>query len=246
MLFDFFKKKDVIPEFNFSSLRTDMHSHLIPGIDDGAKTMDQSVALVRKLKDLGFSKIVTTPHIMADYYRNTPDIIKSGLDDVREELLLQSIDIEIEAAAEYYLDETFEAKLDSGDILTFGDKYLLFELSFVNPPNNLEYLIKKMNDKGYKPILAHPERYSYFTNGLDDYYRIREYGCYFQLNSISLIGYYDKSSQRLAKELLNSSMIDFLGSDMHHTKHASALQETLSSKFLISVLKDGNFMNEVL
>ena len=246
MLFDFFKKKAVIPEFNFSSLKTDMHSHIIPGIDDGARTMDQSIALIRKLKDLGFTKIITTPHIMADYYRNTPDIIKAGLDDVRKELQSQYIDMEIDAAAEYYIDETFETKLDSGDILTFGDKHLLFELSFVNPPNNLEYLIKKMNDKGYKPILAHPERYSYFTSGLDDYYRIREYGCYFQLNTISLIGYYDRFSQRLAKELLNSSMIDFLGSDMHHTKHASALQESLSSKFLISVLEDGNFMNEVL
>jgi protein-tyrosine phosphatase len=246
MLFDIFKKKNVIPDFNFSSLKTDMHSHIIPGIDDGARTMDQSIELIKRIKDLGFSNIVTTPHIMADYYRNTPEIIKSGLDDVRAELLAQSIDINIEAAAEYYLDETFEAKLDSRNILTFGDKYLLFELSFVNPPNNLEYLIKKMNDKGYKPILAHPERYPYFTNGLDDYYRIREYGCYFQLNTISLIGYYDKYSQRIAKELLNSSMIDFLGSDMHHTKHASALQESLSSNFLISVLKDGNFMNEVL
>ena len=246
MLFDFFKKKNPISEFNFSSLKTDMHSHIIPGIDDGAQTMEQSITLIRKLKDLGFTKIVTTPHIMADYYRNTPDIIKAGLDDVRAELQLQSIDMDIDAAAEYYLDETFEAKLDKGEILTFSDNYLLFELSFVNPPHNLEYLIKKMNDKGYKPILAHPERYSYFTNGLDDYYRIKEYGCYFQLNTISLIGYYDKYSQRLAKELLNSSMIDFLGSDMHHTKHASALQESLSSKSVIAALQDGNFMNEVL
>lgn len=246
MLFDFFKKKETLPALDFSSLKTDMHSHLIPGIDDGAQTMEQSITLIKKLMELGYTKIITTPHIMADYYRNTPDIILSGLDNVRAELQAQSIAIEIEAAAEYYLDETFENKLNTGNILSFSDNYLLFELSFVNPPNNIENIIKKMNDKGYKPILAHPERYGYFKNGLDDYYRIKEYGCYFQLNTISLIGYYDKNSQRVAKELLNNNMIDFLGSDMHHTKHASALKEALTSKHVIEALKESYLLNDEL
>jgi protein-tyrosine phosphatase len=246
MLFDFFKKKETSPQRSFASLKTDMHSHIIPGIDDGAQTMEQSIMLIKKLMELGYTKIITTPHIMADYYRNTPEIILAGLDNVRTQLQAQSIDIQIEAAAEYYLDETLESKLDTGNILTFSDNYLLFELSFVNPPSNMERIIKKMNDKGYKPILAHPERYSYFKNGLDDYYRIKEYGCYFQLNTISLIGYYDKNSQRTAKELLNNNMIDFLGSDMHHTKHASALKETLTSKLVMDVLDDGCLMNDEL
>ncbi|TAF43750.1 MAG: capsular biosynthesis protein [Sphingobacteriales bacterium] len=246
MFFDFFKKNDTLPKLDFSSLKTDMHSHFIPGIDDGAQTMEQSIVLIKKMLDLGYTKIITTPHIMADYYRNTPEIILSGLDKVRAELQAQSIDIEIDAAAEYYLDETFENKLNSGNILSFSDKYLLFELSFVNPPSNIEYMIKKMNDKGYKPILAHPERYSYFKNGLDDYYRIKEYGCYFQLNTMSLIGYYDKNSQRTARDLITNNMIDFLGSDMHHTKHASALKETLSSKYVIEALQENYLMNDEL
>lgn len=246
MLFDFFKKKTTEPSIDFSTLKTDMHSHIIPGIDDGAQNMEQSIILIKKLIDLGYTKIITTPHIMADYYRNTPDIILAGLDNVRTELQRQNIDINIEAAAEYYLDETFEAKLDSGKILTFGDNYILFELSFANPPSNLEYIIQKMNDKGYKPILAHPERYPYFTNGLDDYYRIKEYGCYFQINTISFTGYYDKASQRIANELLNSSMIDFLGSDMHHPKHAAALKDALRNKNVIELLKDGSLMNDAI
>jgi len=246
MFFDFFKNKNTLPKLDYSSLKTDMHSHFIPGIDDGAQTMEQSITLIKKMIDLGFTKIITTPHIMADYYRNTPEIILSGLDKVRAELQAQSIDIEIEAAAEYYLDETFENKIDTGNILTFSDKYLLFELSFVNPPSNIETMVKKMNDKGYKPILAHPERYSYFKNGLDDYYRIKEYGCYFQMNTISLVGYYDKNSQRTAKDLISNNMIDFLGSDMHYTKHASALKEALKSKYVIEALQEGYLLNEYL
>ncbi len=244
MLFDFLKKKTTDITLDFSTLQTDMHSHIIPGIDDGAQNIEQSITLLKKLIDLGYTKIITTPHIMADYYRNTPDIILAGLDTVRKELHRLNIDIKIEAAAEYYLDETFEAKLDTGNILTFGDKYILFELSFVNPPSNLEYIIKKMNDKGYKPILAHPERYPYFKHGLDDYFRIKEYGCYFQINTISFTGYYDKASQRIANELLNSSMIDFLGSDMHHTKHAAALKNALSNKNVVELLNDGSLMND--
>ncbi len=244
MLFDFLKKKTTDITLDFSTLQTDMHSHIIPGIDDGAQNIEQSITLIKKLIDLGYTKIITTPHIMADYYRNTPDIILAGLDTVRKELHRLNIDIKIEAAAEYYLDETFEAKLDSGNILTFGDKYILFELSFVNQPSNLEYIIKKMNDKGYKPILAHPERYPYFKHGLDDYFRIKEYGCYFQINTISFTGYYDKASQRIANELLNSSMIDFLGSDMHHTKHAAALKNALSNKNVVELLNEGSLMND--
>lgn len=246
MLFDFLKKRSTETDINFSSLQTDMHSHIIPGIDDGAQNMEQSITLIKRLMDLGFTKIVTTPHIMSDYYRNTPDIILAGLDGVRKELQRQNIDIQIDAAAEYYLDETLEAKIDSGNILSFGDKYVLFELSFVNPPNNIEHIIKKLNDKGYKPILAHPERYPYFIHGMDDYYRIKEYGCYFQVNTISFTGYYDKATQRIAKELLNSSMIDFLGSDMHHTRHASALKDALNSKNVIELIKDGSLMNDVI
>ena len=141
-MFNFFKKATKEPQINFAQLGVDMHSHIIPGIDDGAQNMGQSLALIHAYKDMGFRKIVTTPHIMADYYRNTREIIESGLDDLREELLAQNIDFEVEAAAEYYLDETFETKLDKGDMLTIGDNFLLFEISFVNYPQNLMDFIK--------------------------------------------------------------------------------------------------------
>ncbi len=246
MLFDLFKKKNKEPEFLFNSLKVDMHSHLIPGIDDGAQNLEESIALTKAFIDLGFKKIITTPHIMADYYRNTPDIVLEGLDLWREELHKQNINIEVEAAAEYYLDEAFENKLDKGNLLTMGNNYLLFELSFINFPNNMEDMVKKMNDKGYKPILAHPERYPYLYSSIDLYYQIKEYGCYFQMNTIALTGHYGKQTQKIAEQLVESNLIDFLGSDMHRLQHAIALKESLHHPLLKKLLFEHSLMNERL
>lgn len=245
-MFNLFKKAKQVPEINFSQLGVDMHSHIIPGIDDGSQNMGQSLALIHAYKDMGFRKIITTPHIMADYYRNTREIIESGLDELREELVLQNIDFEVEAAAEYYLDETFETKLDKGDMLTMGDGFLLFEISFVNYPQNLTDIIKKIQDKGYKPILAHPERYPYFFESMDHYQRIKETGCYLQLNTIALTGYYGKGSQKIAEELVDRMLIDFIGSDMHHIKHAIALKRSLSLPYVYKLLTDYQLQNVLL
>src|SRR6476661_2927111 len=211
-MFSFFKKKKEA-KYNFTNIGVDMHSHILPGIDDGAPTVKESVLLVKRLMDLGFTKLIATPHIMADYYRNTPDTIKKALDILNQELQDQNIEIPIEAAAEYYLDETFDNKINQGNLLTMGNNYLLFELSYINNPNNLKETIQRLNDKGYKPILAHPERYPYLYGNIENYYKIREYGCYFQLNTISLSGYYGKQTQKTAEELVDNMMIYFLGSD---------------------------------
>lgn len=245
-MFNLFKKVRQEPQINFSQLGVDMHSHVIPGIDDGSQNMGQSLALIQAYKDMGFRKIITTPHIMADYYRNTREIIENGLDDLREELLAQNIDFEVDAAAEYYLDETFETKLDKGNMLTIGDNFLLFEISFVNYPQNLTDIIKKIQDKGYKPILAHPERYPYFFESIDHYHRIKEIGCYLQLNTIALTGYYGKGSQKIAEELVDRMLIDFIGSDMHHIKHAIALKRSLSLPYVYKLLTDYQLQNMLL
>ncbi len=143
MLFNFFKKKEVVPQIDFSSIKVDLHSHLIPGVDDGAQTLAESVELVKKIAALGYKKIITTPHIMADFFRNSPDTILPGLDLLKTELEAQQIDMQLEAAAEYYLDESFERKLEAGGMLTLGGKYLLFELSYINYPQNLFEVIAK-------------------------------------------------------------------------------------------------------
>lgn len=247
MFFDIFKKNATpVPEIDFSSIKTDLHSHLIPGIDDGAQNLTESIILIKKMMDFGFSKLITTPHIMADYYRNTTAIILSGLETLQEELTKQNIEIELSAAAEYYLDETFENKLRKGDMLTIGGKYVLFELSFINYPQNLYEVIEKIKDKGYTPLLAHPERYPYLISSVENYQRLKEAGCYLQLNTLSLTGHYGKPTQKMAEQLVDNYLVDFIGSDLHRLKHANALYKALSMPYVQKLLTDYQLQNELL
>ena len=132
----FSKKEQVLEELSLSKIGTDLHSHLIPGIDDGARDMEASILLIKKFIDLGFKKIITTPHIMSDLYQNTPEIINSGLSKLKQELIKQEIDIIVEAAAEYYVDYNFEQKIGTEKFMTFGDKNILIEFSFLEASYN--------------------------------------------------------------------------------------------------------------
>ncbi|RLJ72168.1 tyrosine-protein phosphatase [Pedobacter alluvionis] len=241
-----FKKKKIAPKFNFSGIGTDMHSHIIPGIDDGARTLNDSLLLAKKFKALGYKKLIATPHIMADYFRNTPDTINRGLDTLRKGLLEIELDLEVDAAAEYYLDETLEKKIRQKEVLTFGDNYLLFELSYVNAPQNLIDFIRLMQDAGYKPVLAHPERYPYYYNSFESYRQIRETGCLLQLNGIALTGYYGTGAKKIAGEMVENQMVDFLGSDMHHLKHAAALEDSLGTPLMQQLLAQVQLNNASL
>ncbi len=209
-----------------------MHSHILPGIDDGAPNMVVSLALAKKFVELGFKKLIATPHVMADYYRNTSDTIRKALDLFREAIQANQIPLEISASAEYYLDETFINKLNKKQIIGFGNNYLLFELSYINMPSNILEVIYEIQAHGFYPVLAHPERYYYYYDSLENYLQLKEKGCLLQLNTISLTGYYGNKVKKTAEELVNSHVIDFLGSDIHHFKHADALKESL---FLPSV-----------
>ncbi|MDT4860456.1 Tyrosine-protein phosphatase YwqE [compost metagenome] len=235
-MFGLFKSKRIEPEINFSVVEIDMHSHIIPGIDDGAQNITQSIALAKRFETLGYKKLVATPHIMADYFRNSPDTIRRGLDQLREGLAQNHINLEVAAAAEYYMDETFEKKVREKNVLTFGDQYLLFELSFINHPRNLPDMIKLMQDNGYKPVLAHPERYPYFYGSVDNYSQIAAQNCSLQLNAIALTGYYGTGAKNIAEEMIANDLIDFVGSDMHHLRHADALKESLYSPSMQKLL----------
>jgi protein-tyrosine phosphatase len=246
MMFGLFKKKKIAPEFNFSGIGTDMHSHIIPGIDDGAQNIKDSLLLAKKFKALGYQKLIATPHIMADYFRNTPDTINRGLDTLRKGLQEIELDLEVDAAAEYYLDETLEKKVRQKEVLTFGNNYLLFELSYINAPQNLIDFIKMMQDAGYKPVLAHPERYPYYYGSFESYHRIRETGCLLQINSIALTGYYGSGAKKVAEEMVENHMVDFIGSDMHHLKHAAALEASLSTPLMQQLLTQHQLNNALL
>jgi tyrosine-protein phosphatase YwqE len=246
-MFGLFNKKK--PEkkhanFNYESIMVDMHSHVLPGIDDGAKTPEDSIILIRKMMELGIKKIIATPHVMIDFYRNTPETITNALNILKAELIKENIDIPVEAAAEHYFDETFEARVKEGRLITMGDNYALFEFSFINKPPNAVPVIQKMNDLGYKPILAHPERYPYMD--LEQFKNLHNWGCNFQLNTISLTGYYGKESKKLAETLIDNELIDFISSDMHHTKHAAALKDALNTTYIEKLLFDYPLKNSLL
>ncbi|WP_316739601.1 tyrosine-protein phosphatase [Pedobacter aquatilis] len=245
-MFGLFKKKKVTPDFNFSTIGTDMHSHIIPGIDDGAQNLKDSILLAQKFKALGFKKLIATPHVMADYFRNTPDTINRGLDILRKGLIDAGIDLEVDAAAEYYLDETLEKKIKQKQVLTFGAQYVLFELSYINLPQNLFEFIKLIQDSGYTPVLAHPERYPYYYASIENFHKIKAAGCLLQLNSIALTGYYGTGAKKIADEMVEHHLVDFIGSDMHHLKHAAALENSLLTNGMNTLITQHQLLNSTV
>ena len=210
-------------------ITTDIHSHLIPGIDDGVQTVEQSLQLLSALADLGYKKVVTTPHIMGDYYKNGPHNILPGLEMMRGELKKNQIPIELEAAAEYMVDETLEEKIKKREILTFGNNYVLIELPFSREPGNLYNILFSLQINDYQPVLAHPERYEYYGRHRQKYTELFESGILFQLNIFSLAGYYSPEVQKTAAYLIENKMVHLAGSDMHIPLHLPVMQHVLKT-----------------
>lgn len=227
----FFKKKEKQISDFFTDNFVDIHSHLLPGIDDGAKDLNKSIELIKKMNLLGIKNFITTPHVLGDVYPNSSETIKAKLVEVKKELNRLDLNgINISAAAEYMLDEQFLELLKKDDILTLKNNYILVEMSYFNPPINLYEILFEIQLKGYKPILAHPERYNFYHNEFDNYYKLKKAGCLFQLNFLSLSLQYGKYVQKTSHKLLNLDMYDFIGSDTHHSKHLDILENILTKK----------------
>ncbi len=209
----------------------DIHSHLLPGLDDGVTSFEESFTIIKNFEEKGYRKIVTTPHVMSDFYRNTPDIINMKLDELNS-FINGRTSVILEAAAEYYLDEYFIELLSNGNngLLTFGGNYILFETSFVSEPIYLKEAIFKIQSNGLKPILAHPERYQYLINDWELACDIFERGTLFQINTNSIEGYYSRAVQKMAMKLIKNKMVNFIGSDCHNITHFEALSKTLSTR----------------
>ena len=228
----FFKKKKIPLHEFFPEGFVDIHSHLLPGIDDGAKDLETSIALIQKMSSYGIKNFITTPHILGDLYPNTPEIIKSKLKEVKDELLRRNItDITIDAAAEYMMDEQFSAIIEKDEeILTLKDNLVLVEMSYFSPPINLYDILFQLQLKGYKPVLAHPERYNSYHTNFQNYYKLKRAGCLFQLNLLSLTEQYGKYVQKTAEKLLKENMYDFVGTDTHHQNHLQLLEKVGTKK----------------
>lgn len=242
-----FKKKNN-GRVDLSALGADMHSHLLPGIDDGSPDCDTSMELIDGLEQLGFNRFITTPHILWDLYKNDTASITSAHNELQQALRAAGRSVSIRAAAEYYLDEHVDELLEKQEPLrTIKDNWVLIEFSFVAPPFDLSEKLFNLQIKGYKPVLAHPERYAYFSAKKNVYDELKEQGCYFQLNLLSLAGYYGKIPQELANYLVKKKYVDLLGTDLHHSRHLHALRSSFSVMDQIQALLDsGKILNSSL
>lgn len=224
-MFNLFKTKKA--ESNSSlPVDTDIHSHILPGIDDGAADIGASLALIRGMYDLGIRRMVATPHVIGDLYRNTPQTINDALTKTRQACAEAKIEMELSAAAEYMMDDHFLSILNSGEkLLTVQDDLLLVEIPYTAPPYDLEEMTFQMITNGYQPLLAHPERYFYYHRDLKEYSRLKDLGFLLQVNLLSLTGYYGKGAMKVALHLIEKGIADFVGSDLHHERHLKALRE---------------------
>lgn len=236
--FDLFKKKPDLEPIHLGDFKVDMHSHLIPGIDDGAKSMDETIAMLAKFEALGYQKIITTPHILSDYYKNTPDIILAGLEKVRETARDLNLKIEIDAAAEYYFDEYFIEQIKKKNILTFGDNLVLLEFAFMDEPSNTDSLFFDLQSNGYQPVLAHFERYGYWHGSIDKALELRERGVKIQMNLNSLTGHYGPDVKKQAQALVDAKIVDFAGTDCHRIQHLMLLESQLKNPYFHKLMEN--------
>lgn len=238
----FFGKKKTEEALDLSWLNADMHSHLLPGIDDGAGNLETSLELIRGLKSLGYKKLITTPHIFWELYPNTPEIIAESLGWLRKAIQEDGIDMDVQAAAEYYIDEHFEAELrKKTPLLTVSSNRVLVEFSMVTAPMDLQQVLFEMQIQHYQPIIAHPERYVYLSARKDFFDELKDAGCLFQLNLLSLTGYYGKGVQELAEYLCKKEYYDFAGTDLHHERHLHMLKK-LASNATFARLRDSGML----
>jgi protein-tyrosine phosphatase len=206
-----------------------MHSHLLPGIDDGVKTHDEAFAVIRQFQDLGYRKLITTPHIMTDYYGNTAASVAEAYKNFIPAFREQKFSIELQFAAEYYLDETvIKLIAEKEEVLTFGDRYFLFETNAVSEPLQIKEFIFSLTSQGYRPVLAHPERYQYMT--MQKAEDLVNRGVLLQVNMLSLIGYYGPPIQKLAEKFIDKKLVSILGSDCHNADHISLLKKVQKTK----------------
>ena len=203
-----------------------MHSHILPGIDDGSPNVETSVELVKGLMELGLKRSIATPHVISDMYRNTPQTINAARDILRTELARLQIDYTVDAAAEYMMDAAFFEKIEKGEqLLCLKDNIILTEFGWGAMPENPKQMSFTILTSGYTPILAHPERYNYFHNNHKAYHLLKELGFLLQVNLSSLTGHYGPGAMKAAKYIIKNDLCSYLGTDLHNGKHIGLLHD---------------------
>lgn len=240
MMFDFLKKNTTLP------YTVDLHSHLLPGLDDGVKTWEESLSLIRQLNKIGIKKVITTPHIISDYYPNSPDKITEMVDILNQKLTQENVEVVVEAGAEYYIDDWFLG-MAQGDqkLLSFGDNYILLETAFMNKPAFLSDTFFALKSRGLQPILAHPERYTYLQQDHETLHLLKETGIKLQVNASSFTGHYSREAKVTAEYMVQEKLVDFVGSDIHRQAHFDLLVKA-SKKRIFKQVRQLQLLNSTL
>ena len=234
-------------QFDFSLLRADMHSHLIPGIDDGVPDIKTALQLIKGMVDLGYKKLITTPHIMWDMYKNTKENILKGYETLQRAVEEEKIEVEIIAAAEYFLDDYVKELLKKNEpLLTISQNMVLVEFSLAYEPMDLREILFEMQLQGYQPVIAHPERYIYPEKGRIFFEELKDSDYLFQLNILSLVGLYGKEPQKNAHWLVEKQFYDFAGTDIHNIRQLEALYDPVISSGLKRMMDSGKIRNAQL
>lgn len=233
----FFKKNKPILSDLITADYVDIHSHLLPNIDDGSKSIGDTINLINELKKIGFNEFIATPHVMDQVWENSKLKIVENHKNTLLELQNSDIHNTFKVAAEYMLDDSFRKLFSTENLLTLKEDYVLVEMSYINAPLQLYDLIFDLQVAGYRPVLAHPERYNFYHDSFDEYKKLKKAGCLFQLNLLSSVGYYGPSVAKTADDLLKNNLIDFVGSDVHHSKHVEYFNKKIVLKNLDSLKK---------
>lgn len=240
-MFNFFSKKKIITDINW--LGVDMHSHILPGIDDGSPNLEVSLQLVKALEELGYEKIIASPHVFKELYPNTPATIAFAKDSLSKAMDEQGIRMKLEAGAEYMLDHDFN--MDE-DLCLLNEDHILIEMSYLSENPNISQYVFDLQIKGFRPILAHPERYIYYFKDWSVLKNLKDKGCLLQLNLLSVFGYYGKEVKQAAEVLLKEKMYDLAGTDLHHHKHLHHLSAAIKSGRMYEILGQYPFKNREL
>lgn len=209
---------------------TDVHCHILPGVDHGSQSIEQSLLMLEEEIKMGINRVICTSHVTADTFENTPESLTNAFNILSQAVKEEKLDIELHVSAEYRIDEYWDKLYQEGNIIAMPGNYILMENSFQQELLQLDELFFNLMLKGYKPILAHPERYGYYSHRHNRYQTIHNAGVKFQVNLLSLANYFGQGARDNAMWLIKNGMVDMLGTDMHNVEHARIIQDYLRSK----------------
>ncbi|MCQ2289852.1 MAG: hypothetical protein MJZ63_01070 [Muribaculaceae bacterium] len=226
-MFNFFRKKKEDVKLFY---HTDVHCHILPGVDHGAKNIQNGIELLKADMDMGIDRVILTSHVTSETFENTPETLQAAFDTFKAAVDEAGLDIEMHLSAEYRIDDYWQKEYAAGHIIPMPGNYILLENSFVQELIGSDQMMFDLMCKGYKPILAHPERYPYWAHNRERYEKMHNTNLKFQINILSFTGYFGSSARDTANWLVKNGMVDMLGSDMHHLEHAEIIKDYLRSK----------------